>query len=43
MTQLMVPWSRVSFAVLDILLVALIIYEVLVMIRELAPRPCWRD
>ena len=33
MTQLMAPWSRVSFTVLDILLVALIIYEVLVMIR----------
>ena len=39
MTQLMVPWSRVSFAVLDILLVALIIYEVLVMIRGTRAAP----
>ena len=35
----MVPWSRVSFAVLDILLVALIIYEVLVMIRGTRAAP----
>ncbi|MFY9947162.1 MAG: diadenylate cyclase CdaA [Candidatus Sulfotelmatobacter sp.] len=39
MTQLMVPWSRVSFSVLDILLVALIIYEVLVMIRGTRAAP----
>ncbi|HZW79315.1 MAG TPA: diadenylate cyclase CdaA [Candidatus Deferrimicrobiaceae bacterium] len=39
MTQLMAPWSRVSFAVLDILLVALIIYEVLVMIRGTRAAP----
>jgi diadenylate cyclase len=38
-TQLMAPWSRVSFAVLDILLVALIIYEVLVMIRGTRAAP----
>jgi uncharacterized protein (TIGR00159 family) len=35
----MAPWSRVSFAVLDILLVALIIYEVLVMIRGTRAAP----
>ena len=39
MTQLMAPWSRVSFTVLDILLVALIIYEVLVMIRGTRAAP----
>ncbi len=33
------PWSRVSFTVLDILLVALIIYEVLVMIRGTRAAP----
>jgi len=38
-TQLMAPWSRVSFTVLDILLVALIIYEVLVMIRGTRAAP----
>src|SRR6202167_4035233 len=37
--QLMAPWSRVSFTVLDILLVALIIYEVLVMIRGTRAAP----
>src|ERR1700727_356632 len=35
----MAPWSRVSFTVLDILLVALIIYEVLVMIRGTRTAP----
>ena len=35
----MAPWSRVSFTVLDILLVALIIYEVLVMIRGTRAAP----
>ena len=39
MTQLMAPWLRVSFTVLDILLVALIIYEVLVMIRGTRAAP----
>ena len=39
MTQLMAPWWRVSFTVLDILLVALIIYEVLVMIRGTRAAP----
>ena len=39
MTQLLVPWWRVSFTVLDILLVALIIYEVLVMIRGTRAAP----
>ena len=39
MTQLMAPWSRLSFTVLDILLVALIIYEVLVMIRGTRAAP----
>ncbi len=39
MTQLIAPWSRVSFTVLDILLVALIIYEVLVMIRGTRAAP----
>ena len=39
MTQLMAPWSRVSFTVLDILLVALIIYEVLAMIRGTRAAP----
>jgi diadenylate cyclase len=38
-TQLIAPWSRVSFTVLDILLVALIIYEVLVMIRGTRAAP----
>src|SRR5271154_6578662 len=37
--QLMAPWWRVSFTVLDILLVALIIYEVLVMIRGTRAAP----
>ena len=35
----MAPWSRVPFTVLDILLVALIIYEVLVMIRGTRAAP----
>ena len=39
MTQLMAPWLRVSFTVLDILLVALIIYEVLVMIQGTRAAP----
>lgn len=39
MTQLMPPWLRVSFTMLDILLVALIIYEVLVMIRGTRAAP----
>jgi diadenylate cyclase len=38
-TQLMAPWLRVSFTVLDILLVAFIIYEVLVMIRGTRAAP----
>jgi diadenylate cyclase len=38
-TQLLAPWMRVSFTVLDILLVALIIYEVLVMIRGTRAAP----
>jgi diadenylate cyclase len=38
-TQFMAPWWRVSFTVLDILLVALIIYEVLVMIRGTRAAP----
>jgi diadenylate cyclase len=38
-TQLVAPWLRVSFTVLDILLVALIIYEVLVMIRGTRAAP----
>jgi diadenylate cyclase len=38
-TQLMAPWWRVSLTVLDILLVALIIYEVLVMIRGTRAAP----
>jgi diadenylate cyclase len=38
-TQMMAPWLRVSFTVLDILLVALIIYEVLVMIRGTRAAP----
>jgi diadenylate cyclase len=38
-TQLMAPWLRVSFTVLDILLVALVIYEVLVMIRGTRAAP----
>jgi diadenylate cyclase len=38
-TQLMAPWLRVSFTVLDILLVAVIIYEVLVMIRGTRAAP----
>ena len=39
MTQLMTPWLRVSLTVLDILLVAVIIYEVLVMIRGTRAAP----
>ena len=39
MTQLLAPWLRVSFTVLDILLVALIIYEVLMMIRGTRAAP----
>lgn len=39
MTQLLSSWSRVSFTVIDILLVALIIYEVLVMIRGTRAAP----
>lgn len=39
MTQMMAPWWKVSFTVLDILLVALIIYEVLVMIRGTRAAP----
>src|SRR5580658_6881050 len=35
----MAPWSRVPFTVLDILLVALIIYQVLVMIRGTRAAP----
>jgi diadenylate cyclase len=38
-TQLMAPWLRVSLTVLDILLVALVIYEVLVMIRGTRAAP----
>jgi len=38
-TQLLAPWLRVSFTVLDILLVALIIYEVLMMIRGTRAAP----
>jgi len=38
-TQLTAQWSRVSFTVLDILLVAVIIYEVLVMIRGTRAAP----
>jgi diadenylate cyclase len=38
-TQLMAPWWRVSFTVLDILLVALIVYEVLVIIRGTRAAP----
>jgi diadenylate cyclase len=37
--QLTAPWSRLSFTVLDILLVALIIYQVLVMIRGTRAAP----
>jgi diadenylate cyclase len=39
LTQLTAPWSRVSFTVLDILLVAIIIYQVLVMIRGTRAAP----
>ncbi|MGA8765257.1 MAG: diadenylate cyclase CdaA [Candidatus Sulfotelmatobacter sp.] len=39
MTQLLAPWSRVSLTVLDILLVAMIIYQVLVMIRGTRAAP----
>ncbi len=39
MTQITTPWLRVSFTVLDILLVALIIYELLVMIRGTRAAP----
>src|SRR5260370_36840635 len=35
----MAPWLRVSFTLLDILLVAVIIYEVLVMIRGTRAAP----
>jgi len=38
-TQLMAPWWRVSLTVLDILLVALIVYEVLVIIRGTRAAP----
>jgi len=38
-TQLTAQWSRVSFTILDILLVAVIIYEVLVMIRGTRAAP----
>ncbi len=38
-TQLMAPWLRVSLTVLDILLVAVVIYEVLVMIRGTRAAP----
>jgi diadenylate cyclase len=38
-TQVLAPWSRVSFTVLDILLVALIIYELLVVIRGTRAAP----
>jgi len=38
-TQFLAPWSRVSFTVLDILLVAVFIYEVLVMIRGTRAAP----
>ncbi len=38
-TQMMAPWSRVSFTVLDILLVAVIIYEVLAIIRGTRAAP----
>lgn len=37
--QLVGSWSRVSFTILDILLVALIIYEVLIMIRGTRAAP----
>ncbi len=39
MNQFSAPWLRVSFTVLDILLVAVIIYEVLVMIRGTRAAP----
>ena len=39
MTPTIAPWLRVSFTVLDILLVALIIYEVLVMIQGTRAAP----
>ncbi len=39
MTQLMAPWSRVLFTLLDILLVAVIIYEVLAIIRGTRAAP----
>jgi diadenylate cyclase len=38
-TQLMAPWLKVSFTVLDILLVAVVIYQVLVMIRGTRAAP----
>jgi len=38
-TQLLAPWSRVSLTVLDILLVAVIIYQLLVMIRGTRAAP----
>ncbi|MGA7906550.1 MAG: hypothetical protein WCA16_04010, partial [Candidatus Sulfotelmatobacter sp.] len=39
MTQLLAPWSRVPLTVLDILLVAVIIYQLLVMIRGTRAAP----
>ncbi len=39
MTHITTPWLRVSFTVLDILLVALIIYQVLVVIRGTRAAP----
>ncbi len=39
MTQLTAPWLKISFTVLDILLVALLIYQVLVMIRGTRAAP----
>ncbi len=39
MTHLTAPWLKISFTVLDILLVALIIYQVLVMIRGTRAAP----
>ncbi len=39
MTQMMAPWLRVLFTVLDILLVAVIIYEVLAIIRGTRAAP----
>ena len=39
MNQFAAPWVRTSFTVLDILLVAVIIYQVLVMIRGTRAAP----